>query len=185
MELKYWLFFVIGAVIFFLFKGKKPRPRSPSIPSARRPPTERIRSVANADDQLYFVTNSTFQKRTIMNKSEYALFCKLERMLSKHHRTYRVFPQVSLGEIIGSKDENAFRSINSKRVDFAIINAWGEPCAVVEYQGSGHYQGNAALRDAVKREACNKANVRFFEIPAQYSDVEIEQVERFLNSISS
>ena len=181
MEMKYWLLLIIAVLIFIRVKPKKSKPTS--VPGQRRP-AERERSVANADDQLYFVTNSAFQKRTIMNKSEYALFCKLERMLSKNHRAYRVFPQVSLGEIISSKDDNAFRSINSKRVDFAIINPWGEPCAVVEYQGSGHYQGNAALRDAVKREACNKADVRFFAIPAKYSDIEIAQVESFLNSIS-
>lgn len=195
MEVKYWLFLIVAAFIFILVRAKKPKPtprsgqRQPaestkSVERTRSVSTERIRSVSNHEDQLYFVTNNAFQKRRIMNKSEYALFCKLERMLSNNHRAYRVFPQVSLGELLSSKDDSAYQSINSKRVDFAIINPWGDPCAVVEYQGTGHYQGNAEKRDAVKREACNKADIRFFEIPAQYSDDEIGEMKRYLDSIA-
>ena len=34
----------------------------------------------------------------------------------------------------------------------------------VEYQGGGHYQGTATIRDAVKKEALSKAGVAYIEV---------------------
>ena len=48
------------------------------------------------------------------------------------------------------------------------------PALAVEYQGHGHYQNRAFMRDAVKREAVRKAGVPFLEIPAEY-DVTVEE----------
>ena len=42
------------------------------------------------------------------------------------------------------------------------------PSLAVEYQGHGHYQDRAFMRDAVKREAVRKANIKCLEIPAEY-----------------
>ena len=61
-------------------------------------------------------------------------------------------PQVSLGEILSAKGE-AYRAINSKRVDMIIIDARGYPKVAIEIQGSGHYQGDALQNDAIKRTA--------------------------------
>ena len=90
--------------------------------------------------------------------------------------------QTSLGEIIapqtasGSEEARdlAFRSINSKRLDFLVIDRSGMPALAVEYQGHGHYQNRAFMRDAVKREAVRKANIEFLEIPAQYDATILE-----------
>lgn len=84
--------------------------------------------------------------------------------------------QTSLGEILTTKAsfwgqeaaDLAYRSINSKRADFVVIDRFGIAALAVEYQGGGHYQGTALLRDAVKREAFRKAGVAFLEIPARY-----------------
>ena len=77
-------------------------------------------------------------------------------------------PQTSLGEIIapsntsGSKAARdlAFRSINSKRLDFPVIDRSGMPALAIECQGYGHYQNRAFMRDAMKREAVRKAGFR-------------------------
>lgn len=58
----------------------------------------------------------------------------------------------------------AFRSINSKRLDFLVIDRIGLPALAVEYQGHGHYQNGAFMRDAVKREAVRKANIRSWRL---------------------
>jgi hypothetical protein len=79
-------------------------------------------------------------------------------------RGYRVFAQANLGEILASCDEQAFRSINSKRVDILIVDQGSWPVLAVEFQGGGHYQGTATIRDAVKKEALNKAGVGYVEI---------------------
>jgi Protein of unknown function (DUF2726) len=54
--------------------------------------------------------------------------------------------------------------INSKRVDLLIVSRRGEPIVAIEYQGHGHYQGTAAARDAVKKEALRKAGVRYIAV---------------------
>ena len=45
----------------------------------------------------------------------------------------------------------------------------GWPLAVIEFQGKGHYRGNAAERDAVKRTVLAKAGIRYIEVPAEMS----------------
>ncbi|MGJ0576944.1 DUF2726 domain-containing protein [Xenorhabdus bovienii] len=181
MNTTYWLLFILFAVALIIFKylSNKPR-RKPTQQSQSSESTQSI-----AEKQLISVVNNTFKKRTIMNKSEYYLFCKLEKFLNLNHPSFRIFPQVSLGEIIGSDSKKAYLSINSKRVDFAIIDQKGEPFAVVEYQGSGHYQGNAAVRDTIKKEACNKAGIRYFEIPAKYGEDDVNNIGLYLNTLSN
>lgn len=77
--------------------------------------------------------------------------------------------QVSLGEVLSSSDPRAYAAINSKRVDMLIITSRGVPIAAIEYQGEGHYQGSAAARDAVKKEALRKAGVRYIEMTPEHS----------------
>ena len=43
-----------------------------------------------------------------------------------------------------------------------MLPAW--PVLAVEYQGGAHYQGTATIRDAVKKEALNKAGVGYVEV---------------------
>jgi very-short-patch-repair endonuclease len=89
-----------------------------------------------------------------------------------------VLSQTSLGEIIGSEDQKAFNSINSKRVDILVMNAYGEPIAAIEYQGGAHHQGTAAARDAIKREALRRAGVQFIEVLSDHTPDEIAQLVR-------
>lgn len=86
-----------------------------------------------------------------------------------------MFAQTSLGEVIGSNDNRAFSTINSKRVDVLLVDRFGSPVVAVEYQGSGHYQGSAAARDAVKKEALRKAGVQYVEVMESDSDEWIRQ----------
>ena len=39
----------------------------------------------------------------------------------------------------------------------------------LEYQGTGHHQGSAAARDAVKKEALRKAGVGYHEVVAGHT----------------
>jgi hypothetical protein len=117
---------------------------------------------------------ASFEKRRLLSASEYHAFKIIESDVAAARRGYRVFAQTSLGEVLATpRDENGFRSvvnnngfrsINSKRVDILIIDQGGWPVVAVEYQGEGHYQGTAAARDAVKKEALRKAGVRYVEV---------------------
>ena len=123
--------------------------------------------------QLYAVMAAPFERRRLLNRCEYQTFKIIEADIAAARRGYRVFAQTSLGEVLMSPDESAFRSINSKRVDILIVDQGGWPVAAVEYQGDGHYQGTAAARDAVKKEALRKAGIRYVEITSTDSAEQI------------
>lgn len=77
---------------------------------------------------------------------------------------YRVCPQVALPEILKSKDRVAFNRISRKRCDFIIIDSKGYPIIAIEYQGSGHYRGDAKKRDTVKRTALESASAAYVDV---------------------
>ena len=114
--------------------------------------------------QLCNVRAASFKKRRLLSPSEYEVFKVVEHDVLRARRGFRVFAQTSLGEILQSPVEDAFYSINSKRVDILIVDQYGWPVLAVEYQGAGHYQGTAAARDAIKKEALRKAGVGYVEI---------------------
>jgi hypothetical protein len=115
----------------------------------------------------------SFEKRRVLELSEYRVFKIVENEIAVQCAGYRVFAQTSLGEILKSNNQDAFRSINSKRVDVLVVDRGGWPFLAVEYQGRSHYQGTAAARDAVKKEALRKAGVRYMEFCATDTDDQI------------
>jgi proteasome lid subunit RPN8/RPN11 len=106
-----------------------------------------------------------FEKRRLLSRSEaYVLYAAERAINTEADLNWRVMAQVSLGEVLSSPDARAYSAINSKRVDLLIVSRSGDPIAAIEYQGHGHYQGTAAARDAVKKEALRKAGVRYIEV---------------------
>ena len=49
------------------------------------------------------------------------------------------------------------------------LRAQGRARHALEYQGSGHHQGSAAARDAVKKEALRKAGIGYHEVVAGHT----------------
>lgn len=120
-------------------------------------------------EQLRTVIGANFKKRRLLSKSEARVLYAAERAISEARLPWRVMAQVSLGEVLSSPDTRAYAAINSKRVDILIISNSGAPIAAIEYQGTGHYQGSAAVRDAVKKEALRKAGVRYIEVTPEHN----------------
>jgi hypothetical protein len=120
--------------------------------------------VTDPAEQLRFVMAARFEKRRLLSWSEAQVLYAAERAVNAANRAWRVMAQVSLGEVLSSPDARAYSAINSKRVDLLIVSGRGDPIAAIEYQGHGHYQGTAAARDAVKKEALRKAGVRYIEV---------------------
>jgi Protein of unknown function (DUF2726) len=118
--------------------------------------------------QIQSVIRAEFVKKRIMNFSEYQLFLQLDAMFQGQPAGFRMFPQVPLGGLIESEDREAFFSIMHKRCDFVIVKRNGEPAAVIEYQGYGHFQNNSAQRDEMKRLALKKAGVPTIEVIPDY-----------------
>ncbi|OJU60785.1 MAG: hypothetical protein BGO08_11575 [Altererythrobacter sp. 66-12] len=87
--------------------------------------------------------------------------------------------QVSLGEVIASKDEKAYFAVNSKRVDLLIVDAECRPLFAIEYQGTGHHLGQTAVaRDAVKMEALRKAGIGYETIRPGDTPAELRTLVR-------
>ena len=119
---------------------------------------------ADPAEQLRFVMAARFEKRRLLSRSEAHVLYAAERAINTADLKWRVMAQVSLGEVLSSPDARAYSAINSKRVDLLIVSRFGDPIAAIEYQGHGHYQGTAAARDALKKEALRKAGVRYIEV---------------------
>jgi hypothetical protein len=123
-------------------------------------------ALSDATDQLRTVMSADFTTQLILNKGEARLFRELEKAVVARNSGWRVLAQVSLGEVLSSKDRKAYRCINSKRVDLLLMDGYCQPRHVIEYQGAGHHQGSAAARDAVKKEALRRAGVGYHEVVA-------------------
>lgn len=120
----------------------------------------------DAADQLRIVMGADFTIQPILNKREARVFRELDVLVLDRNPNWQVMAQVSLGEILRSKDSKAYSCINSKRVDLLLMNEDCHPIHAIEYQGDGHYQGTAAARDAIKKEALRRAGIGYHEIVA-------------------
>jgi len=132
-------------------------------------PFRREPDLSDPAEQLRIVTAASFEKRRVLSKSEARVFSAAEKAIREQDLPWRVMAQVSLGEVLSSPQPNAYKAINSKRVDVLIVSTEGEPVVAIEYQGSGHYQGTAPARDAVKKEALRKAGVRYIEVTSEHA----------------
>jgi hypothetical protein len=115
--------------------------------------SEASRKQPDAADQLRIVMGAKFTAQPLLNKSEARVFKELDRIVIGCNPGWQVMAQVSLGEILRSKDAIAYSCINSKRVDLLLVDENCQPRHAIEYQGGSHHQGTAAARDAVKKEA--------------------------------
>jgi len=123
----------------------------------------------DAADQLRIVMSADFTIRPLLNKSEARVFKELDRIVIGCNPGWQVMAQVSLGEILRSKDAEAYRCINSKRVDLLLVDEDCQPRHAIEYQGGAHHQGTAAARDAVKKEALRRAGIGYHEVVAGHT----------------
>jgi hypothetical protein len=136
----------------------------------------RTSDLRDSSNQLRYVMQAEFAAKKVMSLAEYRVFKATEDEIRANYRGFRVFSQTSLGEILSSSDGRAFSSINSKRVDVLVLAPGGLPVVAIEFQGQGHYQGDAAARDAVKKEALRKAGVKYVEIFDNHSDADIRRL---------
>lgn len=123
-----------------------------------------VRAIPDAADQLRIVMQADFKARPLLNRPERRLLEHLDRILAEEMPGWRAMGQVSLGEILASESKDAYLAINSKRVDLLIVDEECRPLHAIEFQGTGHHQGTAAARDAVKREALRRASIGYVEI---------------------
>ena len=138
-----------------------------ALRSGNEPEVERADFAAN---QLKAVSRARFTSRPLLNRSEAKVFKALDAAVVARNPKWQVMAQVSLGEFLASPDKDAFFAVNSKRVDFALMDENARVVHALEYQGSGHHAGpSAAARDAVKKEALRKAGIGYHEVVAGHT----------------
>ncbi|MFG6082868.1 DUF2726 domain-containing protein [Paracoccus litorisediminis] len=155
--------------------GKSDVTGKPSGKAARRPGI--VARVVAALGQLFRrqpaedPDHGLYSAQPLLNKEERVLFVELERQIrSIFGSGYWLMCQVSLGEILKSKDHGAFWKINNKRADFVLMSPSYMPLATIEYQGSGHWgfteehAEKAEKSDALKRKALRSAGISMIEV---------------------
>ena len=110
-----------------------------------------------------------FSIQPLLNEHEARVFKELDRIVIGCNPDWQVIAQVSVGEILRCNDAEAYRCINSKRIDLLLVDGDCQPRHAVEYQGSGHHQGTATARDAVKKEALRRAGIGYHEVVAGHT----------------
>lgn len=123
----------------------------------------------DAADQLRIVMGADFTVQPLLNKHETRVFKELDRIVIGRNPDWQVMAQVSVGEILRCNNADAYRCINSKRIDLLLVDSDCQPRHAVEYQGSGHHQGTAAARDAVKKEALRRTGIGYHEVVAGHT----------------
>lgn len=133
----------------------------------------------HAAEQLRLVMQAAFQRRALLNQKERRLLACLDKALADEAPGWRAMGQVSLGEVLSSKDEAAYYAVNSKRVDLLVVDAECQPLFAIEYQGTGHHLGKTAIaRDAVKMEALRKAGIGYETIRPGDTPAELRAMVR-------
>lgn len=127
------------------------------------------RAIVDAAEQLRTVMEAQFTERPLLNSKEVRLFGEVEQLVSERNSAWRVMAQVSVGEFVASANAKAYACINSKRVDVLLVDEHCRARHAIEYQGTGHHQGSAPARDAVKKEALRKAGIGYHEVVAGHT----------------
>ena len=172
-------------------KLKRSRTRSAKLYnfSNDRQKTKR-RNMAIPSNQMDAISKIDFKTTKLVNKSEYRVLLALEGIVRDLKQGHRVMAQTSLGELLEPADKTAdlelrrqaYASINSKRLDFVIIDCKGHAVIALEYQGGGHYSTSAFMRDAVKKEVLRKAGVFFEEVDHTWTPASLkDRITHLLN----
>lgn len=80
------------------------------------------RAKLDAAEQLRQVMKADFTPRALLNRPEAQVFKALDAAVIARNPGWQVMAQVSLGEFLASSDADAYFAVNSKRVDFALMD---------------------------------------------------------------
>lgn len=105
------------------------------------------------------------KKTTLLTESE-RKFYKLLKTLTDE-MGYSLFSQVSLYQIIRSKDQVAFNKIRSKSIDFVITDNYSNIKLCIELDDSTHQRFNRLERDKFINELFEDLDIKLLRIPVQ------------------
>jgi len=149
--------------------------------SAHRRREDEENDIKDTKNQLRFIGQAKLRAVRPVNREAANVLYELEAWIKSNRPNWRVSFEVCMGAFIKTDDSPkapprnaAFSSYNSKRVDFLLIDKWGNPMLAVEYHGTGHdLSDDAADRMEVKRLALSLAGIPLLEIQADTSKADI------------
>ncbi len=131
--------------------------------------------------QLDAIATARFERKPMLSSNEARLLALLEALVEKVGERHRVVVGTCMGDLLRTRDDHisvrakraALASIQSKQLDFAIIDRRGLLICALEYRDSAQSQDCGLMSDAVKREVLRRAGVPLIEIPARFETTEI------------
>ncbi|HEY9233922.1 MULTISPECIES: DUF2726 domain-containing protein [Phenylobacterium] len=138
--------------------------------------------VTDIENQIRFIGQAELRAVRPVNKEAVRVLYALDEWIAANQPDWRMSFEVSMGAFIKTAAydpddrvlQAAFSSYNSKRVDFLLIDRFGQPMLAVEYHGTGHDLSNDAPgRMEVKRLALSRAGIPLVEIPAKAAKAKI------------
>ena len=137
----------------------------------------RADKIAHGRRQRAAVDKTAYLARALFNASERKTFAMLREAIRMKKAPLFVMAQTSMGAMLRTLSQNVddregFDAINSKRVDFALVDESGQVRLVIEFDGPSHGARDAAIRDEIKSEALRKAGIKLLRIDYQLSDAQ-------------
>lgn len=170
MDIIVFIIIALAAALMLVRRAKKPTGDVANL--SQKEPTGDVahptNKIAHAEKQFDALGQADLSARRVFNKSEQKIFTELRSALNTIDADVTVMGQVSMGAMIKTKSvegmpqylgRNAYRAINSKRVDFALVDAVGTVRLVVEFDGPSHAARANRARDSVKMEALKRAGI--------------------------
>ena len=126
-----------------------------------------------AREHLEAMRGASFRAKPLGNNLEKTAYQTALGIVQKRGQGEHVLLQVSLGEILQSKDRRAYWAVNSKRVDLLVSDRELRPLGVSESDGSGHGLSReiARINDKIKDTALRAADIPLIRIPAPDDDL--------------
>ncbi|MBS9778556.1 MAG: DUF2726 domain-containing protein [Gammaproteobacteria bacterium] len=118
------------------------------------------------DEQQERVRVGGYKKQKFLNRTEQIARKAIWKAVydKQQNKNLQLFAQASLGEILSHQNKKLYMDINSKRVDFVLVEKNYLPHIVIEIHGQGHYSNSATKRDIIKRNAIESAGIHYLPI---------------------
>ena len=142
----YALIFIIIVLILDIIVNKVPKPE--------------MENTQNID------LSSLYQKKIYLLTQNELKFYKLLKSITDRNNL-NLFSQVSLYEIINSKDIKSFNKVKSKTIDFVVTDINCKIKLCIELDDATHIKENRQKRDEFVDKLFNTLDIKLIRVPVQ------------------
>ena len=135
-----------------------------------------VNKIPKTENEKNIDLSSLYQKKIYLLTQNELKFYKLLKSITDRNNL-NLFSQVSLYEIINSKDIKSFNKIKSKTIDFVITDVNCKIKLCIELDDPTHIKENRQKRDEFIDKLFNILDIKLIRIPVQnfYNLNDLEQ----------